>query len=95
MNRSIVFVAIFLCASCAHTSSTPKAEPNPLAANILLGDTQHPTCARGEVAYCKVTRATHFSGAQANGTCECVTNNPFNLRGHSGVSAPTPGTRVR
>jgi hypothetical protein len=61
MDRSIVFVALVLCASCAHTPSTPKAETDQLAANILVGDSQHPTCAEDEISSCKVTtRATRF-----------------------------------
>lgn len=95
MNRSIIFVAIFLCAGCAHTPSTPKAETDQLAANILRGDSDHPACARDEVSYCKVTRASHFSGAQANASCGCVSKSLFNANARSRVTAPTPGTRVR
>jgi hypothetical protein len=93
MNRSIVLVAIFLCASCAHTSPTSKPETEQLAESILLGDSQHPTCARGEISYCRVTRASHFTKPKAEGTCSCGPNNQFSRRG--GVTAPTPGTRVR
>jgi hypothetical protein len=78
MNRSIVWVAILSCASCAHTSSRPKAEIEALAADILLGDSAHATCARDEVSYCKVTtRATQTSGLQARERCECVPTNLF------------------
>lgn len=96
MNRSIVLLAaIFLCAGCAHTSSTPKSQTNQLANDILLGDAQHPTCARGEISYCRVTRASHFSTAEANSRCECVQKNLFNAPTRSPVAGPTPGTRVR
>jgi hypothetical protein len=95
MNRSMILAAILLCAGCAHTSSTPKAEADRLANDILLGDSQQQTCARGEVAYCKVTKASHFAFVQASGPCTCVPNNALFNSYRSRVTAPTPGTRVR
>ena len=93
MTRSIVLiVAIFLCAGCAHSSSTPKSATNQLANDILLGDSQHPTCARGEISYCKVTRASHFQNVKASGPCECVQKNLFNTNTRSPATGPT---RVR
>jgi hypothetical protein len=96
MYRSIVLLAAFcLFAGCAHTSSTPKSETNQLANDILLGDSQHPTCARGEISYCRVTRASHFSNANATSRCECVQKSLFNAPTRSPVTGPSPGTRVR
>lgn len=95
MNRTIVFVALLLCASCAHTPSTSKTEANQLTADILQGDSQHPVCARGETSYCRVTRASHFTAAQSSGTCECVSNSLLKANAATRVTAPSPGTRVR
>jgi len=95
MNRSIAFVAaLFLCAGCAHTTA-PKTETNQLASDILLGDSQHPVCARGEIAYCQATRASHFPSAKANTRCDCVASNLINSNARTRVTPPTPGTKVR
>jgi len=95
MNRSLILVAVFLCASCAHPSPAPKSATDQIASNILLGDSQHPTCARGEIAYCKATRASHFPSAQPNGRCDCVPNNLFNSNSSSRVTGSSPGARIR
>jgi hypothetical protein len=98
MNRSIALVALLLCAGCAHTPST---DTDQLAANILLGDSQHPTCGRDEVAYCKVAKASHFpdtsnaTEAQASGRCDCVAKSVLYNNARNRVTAPSASSRVR
>ena len=69
MNHWIVIVAIAICAGCAHTSPTSKAETDQLVEYILVGDSQRLTCAQDEISTCKAT--TRTPAAQAHKSCEC------------------------
>jgi outer membrane murein-binding lipoprotein Lpp len=95
MNRSMIVVAVLLCAGCAHTSPTVKSEADQIASNAQLADAQQTTCARGEIAYCKATQAAHFPGAQKNEQCTCGPNNLYSTYSRWRVTGPTPGERVR
>jgi hypothetical protein len=88
MNRSIVLVAICLSAGCA---STPNAETDELASDILLGNSQQSACGSGEVAYCEVSRAPRFPGKNADGACGCVPARVFIANGRTDAT----GTRIR
>lgn len=78
MKHSIYFAAVVLCAGCAHTALTPKAKTEQLVDNILVGDSQHPTCARDEISVCGVTtRTTTYPGVPARERCECAPMNTF------------------
>lgn len=75
--NAIVFVAIVLCAGCAHTSTRPT-ETDELASNILSGDSRALICAQDAISSCELTtRATYSPRAQARERCECVPKNLF------------------
>jgi hypothetical protein len=71
MKRRLLLLpalAAFLSGGCA---STPQSATEALTSDILNGDSQHPTCAYGEIPRC-MTTGTRITSLNPQATCECL-----------------------
>jgi hypothetical protein len=71
----LLFIAIVaaLSAGCA---STPRSPTENLAADVLRGSSQTPTCVGNEILHC-MTTATRTRSLNPQSTCECLVREVF------------------